>query len=205
MQSGIYCIECNGVKYVGQAKDIVERFKQHLGGLKNNKHFNPYMQRLWNKYSDRFSFSVVEHCSPEELNDKEVYWIDKLNTLSPNGMNLVQGGNVKTPTDEIRKKISNANKGNKYCLGRKQTEESKKKQSLSKHGIPTGKKNKKATSKYHGVHLYKGGGYIYWQARITVNGKLISLGYHKSEQVAAQAYNKYVIENGLPNPLNQGV
>lgn len=113
MDSGIYLIECNGVKYVGQTVKLKKRLYEHKRTLMNNEHPNCYMQNLYNKYgADTFSFSVIEYCLPEELNDKEIYWIEQLNTLSPNGMNLKTGGdNDYKLSEETKKKIGIANKG----------------------------------------------------------------------------------------------
>lgn len=44
-----------------------------------------------------------------ELDEKEIYWIKKLNTLAPNGYNLTSGGGGHFKfTDEVRKKMSDA-------------------------------------------------------------------------------------------------
>lgn len=44
---------------------------------------------------ENFNFKILEECSKSELNDKERYYIQKYNTLAPNGYNLQKGG---TPT-----------------------------------------------------------------------------------------------------------
>jgi hypothetical protein len=66
------------------------------------------------------------------------------------------------------------------------------------------KLHKKSTSIYIGVY------YVStpkqwrnpWRAGIRVNGRTVLIGYFPSELEAAQAYNAYVIEHGLPNLLN---
>lgn len=40
-----------------------------------------------------FDFEVLEECNKDELNDKEIYYIDFYNTLYPNGYNKTKGGN----------------------------------------------------------------------------------------------------------------
>ena len=37
---------------------------------------------------DNFSFEVIEECELINLNDKEKYYIDKYNTMNPNGYNM---------------------------------------------------------------------------------------------------------------------
>lgn len=117
-----------------------------------------------------------------------------------------------THSEETRKKMSENHadvKGkNSPLFGKEFTEEHKKNISLSQQGIKNwqfGKKKKNASSKYFGVHKYKG--YkenIYWVIQITVNCKLIRVGkYFKTEIEAAKAYNDYIIENNLSEfPLN---
>lgn len=81
-RSGIYVIN-NRVgfhKYVGQAFDIAKRWHDHKTQLRNNTHHNIHLQNAWNKYGERnFSFEVLEFCRTVDLDDKEQYWIEKLN------------------------------------------------------------------------------------------------------------------------------
>lgn len=69
-----------------------------------------------------------------------------------------------------------------------------------------GKKIGNPTSVYFGVWLNKvkrnDKEYSYWLAGLRLNKKLINLKRHPTEKDAAKAYDKYVIENNLPNPLN---
>jgi len=67
-----------------------------------------------------------------------------------------------------------------------------------------GKKYKNSSSKYIGVYkrIIKGK-HIYWLAQVRINGKTKQIGEFKSELLAAQAYNNYIIEHELPNPLNK--
>lgn len=53
---------------------------------------------------------------------------------------------------------------------------------------------------YRGVSLKHGRGV--WLARITVDGKVIHLGHHKTPLDAALAHDKYIIENRLSRPVN---
>lgn len=116
----------------------------------------------------------------------------------------LQGQRRKAPimgrkhSQETLKNLSESQKGIRH------TEEAKQKLSnaLSGRGNPFfGRKYDDATSRYHGVnrvnHRHK------FRALITVNGKSKHLGYFDNEIEAAQAYNDYAIENGLPQPLNE--
>lgn len=49
---GVYAILANGYGkiYIGSAMDLYKRANQHINHLKQNKHFNRYLQRFYNKY-----------------------------------------------------------------------------------------------------------------------------------------------------------
>lgn len=94
--SGIYLCRCvdNDRCYVGQSKDLYIRINHaHIPQLRGNRHGNNYMQHSWNKYGESsFEWEVLEYCPVELLNEREKYWIEKLNTQFPNGFNLTTGG-----------------------------------------------------------------------------------------------------------------
>ncbi len=107
--TGIYAIHniVNDKYYIGQAKDINERWIQHRSRLKCGTHENSHLQAAYDKYQKQnFDFLVVEECNLEELNDKEVYWIEKYNSYY-NGYNQDKGGSgclgYKHTEDEILK------------------------------------------------------------------------------------------------------
>ena len=83
-QSGIYKITNlrGGKVYVGQSQNVWQRRKQHWTALKGGHHDNREMQADWDKCCGRsFRFDVIEFCPLEKLNEREKYWIDKLNTI----------------------------------------------------------------------------------------------------------------------------
>lgn len=93
---GIYCIEnlINHKKYIGQAKSIYDRWSKHKCALRKGKHDNDHLQKSWNKYGEKnFSFYIVEKCSEEELDEKEIFYINSLNLLDGDfGYNEKEGG-----------------------------------------------------------------------------------------------------------------
>lgn len=96
---GIYKIEniINHKCYIGQSINIKRRWEIHKSELKNNRHYNKYLQKAWNKYGENsFLFSVIEECSKLELNEKEQYYIKKYNSYAnkknSKGYNLTIGG-----------------------------------------------------------------------------------------------------------------
>lgn len=204
MNSGIYLIQVGDRKYVGQAKNINKRWTQHKSELRNNNHPNCYMQRLYNKYKDQFEFLVLEYCDEDELNDREVYYINLYNTLTPNGMNLKHGGDVRTYSDETKKKMSKSHKGlhigsENGMWGKSQSKDTLKLMSSSH----IGKKMNNPLSNYFGVTYDKSRNK--WKSFIVpTRRKIVNIGRYLLEIDAAKAYDKYVIENNLDRPLNFG-
>ncbi len=195
MNSGIYCIEnlINNKKYVGKAKNINLRKNYHFSRLINNKHDNNYLQKAWNKYGeDSFYFYILEKCDSEKLSDREKYWISKLKTANSNfGYNLTYGGDG----------ASIGNKNPQFGKGLPEH--------LIDKGFKTGinhskfgKKPSNSRSKYFGVNYIFQSNKVFWRVRIRINKIQKEIGYFKTEIEAALAYNDYIIENNLSNPLN---
>ena len=45
------------------------------------------MQKDWNKDNRGFRFDVIEFVALKDLNEREKYWIDQLNSMAPHGYN----------------------------------------------------------------------------------------------------------------------
>ena len=94
----------NGKCYVGQTVGTLEaRWKRHCSdGSKC-----PAIHSAIVKYGvNNFRVEVIDTAtSQDELNEKEAYWISTLNTISPNGYNLQNGGVRTQLSEESRKKI----------------------------------------------------------------------------------------------------
>lgn len=110
--SGIYCIEniITNKKYIGQSKNIGNRWYRHKYELNHGTHDNDYLQKAWNKYDEiNFKFYILEYCKPEKLNEKEIYYIKLYNTINRDyGYNLKSGGqdNGVKVTEYVKNKIS---------------------------------------------------------------------------------------------------
>ena len=74
---------------VGQSNDIDRRFKEHIYKTSEQSRI-PFDDEITNKGKDAFLFEVLEVCSIDELNDKEKYWIEKLNATNSGNKN--EGG-----------------------------------------------------------------------------------------------------------------
>lgn len=81
--SGIYKItnQLNGKIYIGQSKNVYERKLEHFAALRRGYHPNKEMQKDWDINNRGFRWDVVEWCSLADLNKREHYWIEKLNTI----------------------------------------------------------------------------------------------------------------------------
>lgn len=122
----------NGKLYIGQTiSTLKDRFIHHK---KPGFARHPALFVAMNKYG-RENFSIHEldtAKSLEELNLLEPYYIQKYNSLAPNGYNLQTGGGNSRPCSSVRKKMSEwqTGKGN-HQFGKKKTEEQKKQISKS--------------------------------------------------------------------------
>ena len=98
--TGIYCFvnNINHKKYVGQSINVFERRNQHKYRYNVNKDsgYNSAFHSALRKYGwNNFSFYILQECPPEDLDRKEVHWIKKMNSLSPKGYNILDGGKSK--------------------------------------------------------------------------------------------------------------
>lgn len=81
--------------YIGQTIHALNyRLNQHIRHLKNGSHHSPKAQNLFNKYKEVPSIELIETINPDinNLNDREVYWIQQYNSFN-NGLNCTMGGN----------------------------------------------------------------------------------------------------------------
>ena len=79
-RSGIYAIvnKLNGKRYVGSAKVLSKRKREHFARLKKGNHHSTALQHAWDKYGEgAFVFDVLLTCSPESLLAEEQAEIDK--------------------------------------------------------------------------------------------------------------------------------
>lgn len=116
--TGIYKItnSINGKSYIGQSTDIYRRWRTEIADSNNvNSHsYNYPLMRAFRKYGvDNFIFEIIEECKNEELNKKEMYWIDYFNTFF-HGYNQTLGGDttIRQPKENVVGVISDLTKTN---------------------------------------------------------------------------------------------
>ena len=110
---GIYKItnQVNGKVYVGQSNDIYIRRCCHKSELRKNRHHNIHLQGAWNKYGEEnFIFETIEECNEDELDKREIYWINYYKSNDENyGYNLTIGGSGirgYTCSEDLKDKMS---------------------------------------------------------------------------------------------------
>ena len=100
----IYKIYSNNTSkiYIGQTTvSISSRWSQHIYRSKYNQGKIPYLYKAMRKYGiDSFKIMEIKKITnisldklKDILNENEIYYIKKYNSLAPNGYNLTKGGN----------------------------------------------------------------------------------------------------------------
>ena len=109
--SGIYMIKniLDGKVYIGSTKKFTDRFHQHRGKLRGNKHFCIHLQRAWNRDGEKnFVFEILEVCPIEKLIEREQFYMDSIKDKY--NMSLIAGEPPKERSLKTRKKIGEAHK-----------------------------------------------------------------------------------------------
>lgn len=104
-QCGIYKITNlkNKHFYIGQSVDISKRFREHCfyGAHPESKDHNSPIHKAIYKYGkENFELKILEECSKEQLNEKEIYWIEKLQATKNGNYNILKGGQDRVKFDE---------------------------------------------------------------------------------------------------------
>jgi len=126
----------NNKVYIGQTIcDLKKRWIKHCS--KSGCHA---IRNAINKYGkNSFTIEKIDESNNfNDLNKKEIYWIEKNNSMCPNGYNLRKGGNRSPISEKTKEKIANT------LRGRKRPESLRKKLSIARKGnssrLGTGKK-----------------------------------------------------------------
>lgn len=100
---GIYMFEHiqTHKKYIGQSVRIGQRKREHYHSPSPNSSIDKALA----KEPENFIFSVLEECSVDELDQREIYWINYYNTLD-DGYNMIPGGNCYRGENNIHAKLT---------------------------------------------------------------------------------------------------
>lgn len=144
---GIYCIKniVNGNVYIGQTgESFYRRYLHHRWKLKKGTHDNEHLQRAFNKYGENnFEFCILKVIADKSLLDElEIYYIKQYKDKNC-CYNINKGGNVSRRgiplSEETKRKIGNKNKI--LMTGKKHSDETKRRMSLSRTGKTPFRKN----------------------------------------------------------------
>jgi group I intron endonuclease len=136
-------ITCN--QYIGSTKNSYIRKRNHFNLLRKKKHHSIVLQRAFDKHGEnKFKFIVLEEVD-ENINliEREQWWLDNANCIYNSSKNALPG-KERIITEETREKMRKSHLGVKHPewrrkqkseyqkgkgIGRKYSEESKKKMS----------------------------------------------------------------------------
>ena len=166
--SGIYAITIQSRPneiYIGQAVNLYNRIQKHQSELRNNKHHNSFIQKLYRKHSNNFKYSVICECSSDTLTSNEKKYIDYYLELGYKLYNVYldpqHPGLGHKHSEETKRKISEGNsKENHNMWGKCHSDETRRKISESGKGkvhseetkrkrIESINKNKKTGKNHH--------------------------------------------------------
>ena len=93
LTKSIYKIEnlTNGKIYIGQSIHPYRRLIEHLYMARHHLDELPIHLALSKYKEENFSFTILEE-DIENYNEREAYWISYYNSISPNGYNILPGG-----------------------------------------------------------------------------------------------------------------
>lgn len=119
--AGIYCIENtkNGKKYIGSARNMYRRIKQHFSMLLLNQHYNAHLTSAYKLYGkESFIYYAIEELEETLLIEREQYWVDILKVCDPkigyNKATVIINSSGYKVSEEGRKRMSEGQKGKKY-------------------------------------------------------------------------------------------
>lgn len=100
---GIYMYEnkINHKKYIGQSTNIARRCEEHIMWPSSYSRFDNELKIIG---VSNFTFSILEECDVDQLDEREVYWINYYNSYN-NGYNLTLGGQSYRGQYNLRAKL----------------------------------------------------------------------------------------------------
>ena len=108
--NGIYKFEnkINHKIYIGQANNLLNRYKRHKNNINDLSHQEVFYRALRKYGWDNFDYEILEEFPPEEynqdnLNKLEIFYIQKYNSLNPNGYNMTKGGHYSS--EELKQPV----------------------------------------------------------------------------------------------------
>lgn len=86
----------NGKIYIGQTKSPINiRMNRHYSRANICKNITGIDAAIKKYGKNNFSVEIIEECDNNRLDEREIFFISKLNSFSKNGYNLNKGGQIK--------------------------------------------------------------------------------------------------------------
>lgn len=126
----------NGKRYVGQTiQTLGRRWSKHCHITQANSGM-PVVKAIQKYGKENFTKKVLSRCnSIEEMDHREAYYIKLFSTRTPYGYNVLSGGGNSLHTEESKKKIADAQTGEKnHNFGKKASLKTRAKMSASQTG-----------------------------------------------------------------------
>jgi group I intron endonuclease len=193
----IYLIEnnINKKKYVGQTiqYDINKRWSTHR--QVNKRFIGTCLFNAYKKYGiENFNFKIICICFDSDIDKFEEEYINKYNTLYPNGYNMIEGGKSRKFTPILKEIISNKLKGaNHPMFGKHLKEETKQKLREKNSGINGANYGKKLSQKQKD-HLSK--------LAIERHKKLSDIQNEKIKEKISNSLKMYYSDETIANKKN---
>lgn len=102
--------DTNEVRYVGKTINTKRRYKQHLYDKRQTSHKHSWITSL-KKIGLKPIMIIIEECSSDNWEEREIYWISKYNNLTNNKLGGNGGDYKRTISQESIEKIRQANLG----------------------------------------------------------------------------------------------
>jgi group I intron endonuclease len=157
-----YTNKLDGKVYVGQSDNLPRRHREHLRHSKKLKYIS-LIDRAIGKYGyEYFTLETLEQIDADFADDREAFWIEKLNSQTPNGYNIALGGHSTRGykhTAESKKKMSEGHKRNlivgpaHHLFGKPLPEWHKQKLSKFRTGLKLGPQSPEDRKKKSDAHL----------------------------------------------------
>lgn len=114
------------IRYIGKCMDMRLRVRQHLAEARRLDRTNHRCNWLRSLGGVRPAVLILEQVTEEHWQARECYWIDFHRRDGANLTNTTDGGEgLNNPSEEVRRKIGASKLGNKNCVGRIVSEETR--------------------------------------------------------------------------------
>lgn len=114
------------IRYIGKCVDTRVRVRQHLAEARRPNRNSYRCNWIRSLDGNRPAVLILEKVAEGHWEDRERYWIDFHRRSGANLTNTTDGGEgLNNPSEEVRRKIGTSKRGNKNCVGRVISEETR--------------------------------------------------------------------------------